>query len=424
MRNNTPPTSPYQNDDEEEEFIYVGDDIDEVIENLEEIPDNDESGDTSEDDDWEMDHLGRRNRVVAERDDSIMTFSMHTKAIFCGSLNPDGTLAVTGGEDDKAYVWKVDTGEVVFAVTDYTDSVIAAEFSHDGTFLATGDMCGEMKVFRVDKEYKKVWEFSMGDMSWMKWHKKSHVLLAGTEVGDIYIWKIPSGQCKVIGGNGFKSEVAVFTSDEKRLAAGYGDGSFKLWDIKNQQAILTIEPESDNTYDERRDNFPLAITTLDTDNDNQLIITGSENGRVNLINNSGIIGRLSELSPNSGSDAYEGSIEKVLIDCPGLEFKVAITASLNGRILIWDVAHQSIRNEIIDNDDRTGITSLVWGKNQSFIAGTLGGQIKSWNVRNGERKFTLLGHTDHIYDLSYHEGRNIILTVSEDNTAKIFNVPV
>lgn len=40
MKENTPPTSPYH--DEDDELVYVGDDIDEVIEHLEEIPDNEE----------------------------------------------------------------------------------------------------------------------------------------------------------------------------------------------------------------------------------------------------------------------------------------------------------------------------------------------------------------------------------------------
>lgn len=39
MRENTPPTSPFHGEDDDEEVIYVGDDIDEVIEALEQIPD-------------------------------------------------------------------------------------------------------------------------------------------------------------------------------------------------------------------------------------------------------------------------------------------------------------------------------------------------------------------------------------------------
>lgn len=38
MRENTPPASPFH--DEDDELVYVGDDIDEVIEQLEQIPDD------------------------------------------------------------------------------------------------------------------------------------------------------------------------------------------------------------------------------------------------------------------------------------------------------------------------------------------------------------------------------------------------
>lgn len=38
MRENTPPASPYN--DEDDDLIYVGDNIDDVIEQLEQIPDD------------------------------------------------------------------------------------------------------------------------------------------------------------------------------------------------------------------------------------------------------------------------------------------------------------------------------------------------------------------------------------------------
>lgn len=353
--------------------------------------------------------------VPPERDDSILTFSKHTNSLFCGSFSTDGNLAVTGGEDDKAFVWSVDTGDVIFEVTEHKDSVIAAEFSHDGTFLATGDMAGELKVFKVEKDYKKVWEFGMGDMTWMKWHKKSSVLLAGSETGEIYIWRIPSGDCKVLQGTGEKCEVAIFTHDDRRLAAGYGDGTFKLWDIKNQQVILTVNAQPQNV-DGEEESSAASITAIATDNENQLIITGGVDGKSKIIGNNGLIGTLSTTEDDS-------PIEQVLIDCPGFDVKIAVTASLNGKILIWDVAHQSIRNECKD-DDPSGITTMLWGREQTIIAGSLNGSVKAWNARNGEIKFTLLGHANNVHDLAIHEKRNLILTVSEDKTAKIFKMPM
>lgn len=79
------------------------------------------------------------------------------------------------------------TRETTFEVTEHKYSVKFAEFSYYGTKIATGDMEGEQKVFKVEKNYKKVWELSIGDISWMKWHRKSNVLLAGSKVGEIFI---------------------------------------------------------------------------------------------------------------------------------------------------------------------------------------------------------------------------------------------
>lgn len=171
--------------------------------------------------------LGQR---IPERDDAKITFREHSSAVFSCHLHPTENIAVTGGEDDKAFVWNTETGEVISKIEGHKDTVISVAFSPDGNYLATGDMAGEIQVsanssnksqivtketpaqvFKVAQNYKKVWEFSMGDMCWMKWHMAANVLLAGSEVGDIYVWRIPSGDCKILPGNGNRCETAEVT---------------------------------------------------------------------------------------------------------------------------------------------------------------------------------------------------------------------
>lgn len=113
---------------------------------------------------------------------------------------------MTGGEDDKAYVWSTENADIVFEVAGHNDSVVAAEFSSDGAYLATGDMAGKIQVFKLAQNYKLVWDFEMGDMSWMQWHLAANVLFAGADTGETYVWRIPTGDCKVLDGNGHKSE--------------------------------------------------------------------------------------------------------------------------------------------------------------------------------------------------------------------------
>jgi ribosome assembly protein SQT1 len=143
------------------------------------------------------------------------------------------------------------------------------------------------------------------------------------------------------------------------LAAGYADGTFKLWDIKEQSHILHILPEKTRELEDQEE-VPQALTTIATDNENHLIVAGSENGRTKLIGPSGLLGILAtqQISsiPGSSGEQEASPIEKVLIDCPNFEVKVAATGSLDGRVMIWDVAHQTVRNECVD-ENPAGITT-------------------------------------------------------------------
>lgn len=173
MKQNTPPTSPYNTIEDEtddgDELIYLGD-ADEVLNQWEQEIESDDEIDA---DDPEI----IQNEMSAEQDDAVITFSKHNRPVFCGSLHPTLDVAVTGGEDDKAYVWSIETGDVVYEVDGHKDSIVCAQFSSDGNFLATGDLAGDIQVFKVNSNYSKVWEFSMGDMAWMHWHKSANVLL-------------------------------------------------------------------------------------------------------------------------------------------------------------------------------------------------------------------------------------------------------
>lgn len=45
----------------------------------------------------------------------------------------------------------------------HKDSVTCAGFSHDSVFVATGDMSGLIKVWRVDTK-EEAWSFEVGDL--------------------------------------------------------------------------------------------------------------------------------------------------------------------------------------------------------------------------------------------------------------------
>lgn len=98
----------------------------------------------ADDEGWETED---EMEAEAEQDDSELTFSKHSGkhlasmpwlsgtwppdlkiflspgSVFCVALDPaTNSLAVTGGEDDKAYVWRLSDGEVLLECTgEHTD---------------------------------------------------------------------------------------------------------------------------------------------------------------------------------------------------------------------------------------------------------------------------------------------------------------
>lgn len=83
--------------------------------------------------------------------------------MFCVDANTSSNLAVTGGEDDIAYVWNLDNGEIAFECTGFKDSVCCSSFNHDGHLLAAADMSGLVQVYKmIDKSI--VWSGECSDI--------------------------------------------------------------------------------------------------------------------------------------------------------------------------------------------------------------------------------------------------------------------
>lgn len=434
MRNDTPPSSPFfernnveeiQDDDDDDELIYVGD-AEEVLNAWEaegRASDEDENdADDARDLETDLDE-----EYTPSRDDSVLTFAGHEGPVFCGSLHPSQNLAVTGGEDDKAFVWSTETGNVMHVINGHKDSVTAAEFSADGNYVATGDMAGFIQVHKLSQDYKSVWEFEMGDMSWMQWHASANVLMAGADAGETYVWRIPSGECKVLQGNGNKSEVGTLMADGKSLIVGYSDGSVKMWDLKSSAVIQEIEPNTALGHSE-------AITSIAAEPNNGRFLTGGEDGKIVLANS---CGPLCNLFPNAGS-------VEALAFCTEQELKLVACGTLQGKISLWDINRQAIRMEC-KNDEPTGITKILWAPKQTLLCATLDGSVRAFDGRDGEKKvcnfeyvfclrmaiislfisalqFTLEGHAAEVYDIRLRKSTNELLTTSEDKTAKIFKL--
>ncbi|XP_037811942.1 angio-associated migratory cell protein [Lucilia sericata] len=418
MRDNTPPRPADIEDDFEEVYDENDgpppeddDDLEMEEITLEELESRLQTGAYDSDEEGE-------NHKSPVQDDSILTFQQHSAPVFACAFNPQNNICATGGEDDKVYVWNRNTGEVIQEITDHKDTVTEVHFNHDGTYLATGDMAGEILLHKLQESssstenegagvvgvtLRKVWEYSMGDMSWMRWHKGANVLIAGSEDGEIYVFRLPAGDCKILPGQGVRCESGEITGDGKKLYASYNNGTVKLWDIKTASVVMEIDEHNPMVHQE-------GSTTVACDKESPLYMSGDENGKIIFSTPNGPVGMVEA----------NGAVE-CLAFSPSADFRMAASGTLHGQVAIWDHSKLSLRAECEHADD--GVTKIQWISDFTILVSTLQGNVIAYDARTGQRKFTLSGHLAEVYTFCYDPKESLLLTVSEDNSAKIFKVP-
>ncbi|XP_061122888.1 angio-associated migratory cell protein [Syngnathus typhle] len=395
----------------DEEIIEVielndnDDDPDHLADDMEDIG-FEEPADADNDEGWETE-----DEMESERDDSDLTFSKHTGSVFCVSMDPaTNTLAVTGGEDDKAYVWRVSDGQVVLECTGHKDSVTSAVFSHDSTLVASGDMSGLIKVWKVETK-EEIWSFEVGDLEWLEWHPCAPVLLAGTDDGNMWMWKIPSGDCKTFQSSACQSTSGKVLPDGKRAVVGYEDGTVRLWDLKQGNCIHVIQGQ---------DGHRGPLTCLTCNKDGSLVLTGSVDGRAKLINTAtGKVVGVFSLDGGKAKGSRDGeesnSVESVGF-CNMLPLVAA--AYLDGTLAIYDLSTQVLRHSC---RHEAGVVHLQWEESSSLVSTcSLDGALRQWDARSGKMVSEYRGHAAEILDFAMNREATVAVTASGDNQAKVF----
>lgn len=456
----TPPASPNPLEDgngglEEEEILAEGDamqiiDLDEMM----------EGGEGEDEDEMEDGDL-----APPPEDNSVIVFQKHQKAVFSGDFHPRlNGVCVSGGEDDRAYVWTWKKGDgraaaageegeitIVHGESEdpFKDSVVFVRFNKDGTLLALADMAGNIKVRRVSSESdgsvvvskEVVWEFETGDITWLEWHPGANVLFATTDGSELWMWKIPSGDSKVYLGNGEKAEGAVIMPDGKRVAVGYGDGSIKVFDLKSGDVVHSLTDASTS-------HSPSAVTALAA-KDN-LLATGGADGVAKVFNvqsgkniatfvhgNRGS-GRNAERSASTsaaaegaeGGDASsessergESTVESILFNSADTNNLTLLTGTLDGNVSVWDVSSHVKRHTVNVGD---GVVKMSWRKgstsNQQLFVATLDGKVSVVDPRSGRVVGECSGHREAVLDFAQTSDGQFVMTCSDDSECRVFDV--
>ncbi|KAL7424092.1 60S ribosomal subunit assembly or modification protein [Cryptotrichosporon argae] len=409
----------------EQDHDHADLDAEDVVEVVEDDGDGDVGMEMDDDDDDNAQYdgeivigapmPGEEEAYYAEMEDNSWgAVAVHAaqKSVFSIALHPlfpSPALAVTGGEDDLAYIFcplppsessfglNYDTYAPV-ALTGHTDSIVGADWSHDGEMVATAGMDGRVRVWRRVGDgwanFAFVTSLETGsEVQWVKWHPKGNVLSAGCEDSSVWLWQLPSGNTMtVLSSHTLPVTAGLYPPPlGRQLLTSSLDSTLILWNPTTSTPIFKTSVFCPpNTPD--ADPAEVGITALAVSPNGALAAAGGAAGRVKLVSlPKGDV--VATLTGHAEGESVEALVFIDLLAGAGAgKGVVLVSAATDGKALVWDVATGRVRAELKHDEPITSLAPHPPPALHLVTTASADRVLKTWDVRTGALVAEHKGH--------------------------------
>ena len=194
------------------------------------------------------------NREKLAEDESIMGID----------LSPDGKWAVTGGRDEVARLWDLQTGQEVRMFVGHKGWVFDAKFTRDGLSVVTSGSDGTIRLWDVQTGQQMRLFAKTGSKAWrIVVSADGRYLAAGLINGSVWVLDVASGaQVEVLGGDNGSIHDVAFSPDGKYLVSA-SDTNVIEWDLASGKELRHLSGHTD------------TVDTVSFSHDGKWIASGS-----------------------------------------------------------------------------------------------------------------------------------------------------
>ncbi|MEN3213352.1 c-type cytochrome [Methylorubrum populi] len=159
------------------------------------------------------------------------------------AITSDGRLAVSGGFDQAAIVWGLDTGAALSVLRFHDGAVNAVAALPDGRF-ASGSEDGRIALWRLGQtEPERVLEGHTGPVAGLAITPDGSVLASAAWDGTARLWPLAGGAARVLEGHRGNVNAVAFLPDGRPVTAG-ADATVRIWTREGEAAVTATLPSA------------------------------------------------------------------------------------------------------------------------------------------------------------------------------------
>ena len=360
----------------------------------------------------------------------LATFDGHTDTIFALAISFDGRLVASGGRDHTVHVHDVETGqrvgdpiptggivtELVFhpegtllAIGSIYNRVVVwnleagkkhletrglrASFSRDGTLLVTSGADGSggrLIDLKTGSSFGTIEEMPGSNYS-ITFSPGGNLFAAASSDGTARVWQRNGNLATVLSGHEDWVEDIAFSPDGNFAVTGSRDHTARVWSVRSGREIATLRGH--------RADVTIARFTPDGRN----IVTGAKDGSLRVWDKGMAI-------PQRVLSGSKRAVQQLAFSPDG---RYLVAAGDNGFTEIWDRVDDRRIEKLPGSVFALGTDLLATAGNEHIV--------RLWNM-DGSLRAELGRHSDIVSSLAFSPDQRLLVSTSEDGTARLFDV--
>jgi len=281
---------------------------------------------------------------------------VHSGAVACLAVSPDGTRAVSGGADRGIVLWDLVARRELRVLPGHRDRVCCLAFGPDGRKVLSSSLDQTVRVWDVDAGIElKCFDRQTNRSAAFAPDGKT-ALCGALYDGKLRLFDVTTGKAlKVLPGHADWVVGVAFAADGKLALSGGLDRTVKLWDVPTGRLLRT---------------FALKNTIL-------------------------------------SSVAFSPDGWRVL------------SAGADGLVRVWDTFTGAELFRLVGHTDAVSCVSPAADGERAASAGH-DGTVRVWDMRTRKELSRFIGHTGNVLTVAFAPDGNAVLSGDDDGTVRVW----